>query len=128
MPPDPATAGEDVLLGDLVNLLRRTYYLLALAPASEAIRHRLLFGGIVMGLLCIGAVLAIVFFVQPKNVGIYQLALLAGAIGGTMSLIRRVQSLPEADPLLFRLSGTTTGFRASSYRLSPERSSRACCS
>lgn len=68
MPPDPATAAEDVLLADLVNLLRRTYYLLALAPASEAIRHRLLFGGIVMGFSCILAVLAIVFFVQPKGI------------------------------------------------------------
>ena len=33
---------------------------------------------------------------------------LAGAVGGTMSLIQRVQALPEADPLLFRLSGRTT--------------------
>jgi hypothetical protein len=107
-PPDPATAPEDVLLGDLVNLLRRTYYLIALAPSSEAIRHTLLMGAAGMGILCILAVLAIVLFVQPKEVGIYQLVLLAGAIGGTMSLVQRVQSLPEADPLLFRLSGSTT--------------------
>jgi hypothetical protein len=108
MPPDPATSGEDVLMADLVNLLKRIYYLIALAPASESIRHALLLGAVGIGVLCIGALLAIVFFVKPQDIGVFQLALLAGAIGGTMSLIQRVQSLPEADPLLFRLSGTTT--------------------
>ena len=108
MPPDAATSPEDVLMADMVNLLKRIYYLIALAPASEAIRHALLLGAVAIGVLCIAALLAIVFLVQPKNVGVFQLALLAGAIGGTMSLIQRVQSLPEADPLLFRLSGTTT--------------------
>ncbi|MFN2462002.1 MAG: hypothetical protein ABR591_15195, partial [Candidatus Velthaea sp.] len=107
-PPDPATAGVELLLADLVNLLRRTYYLIALAPASEAIRHALLLGAVAIGAVAIATVLAIVFVVQPQNVGIFQIVLLAGAIGGTMSLIQRVQSLPEADPLLFRLSGRTT--------------------
>ncbi len=107
-PPDPATSDEAVLMGDLVNLLQRVYYLIALSPASEAIRHALLLGAVGIGVLAIGALLALVFFVQPQNVGVFQLALLAGAIGGTMSLIQRVQSLPEADPLLFRLSGVTT--------------------
>jgi len=107
-PPDPATAAEDVLMGDLVNLLRRTYYLIALAPSSEAIRHTLLLGAAGMGVLCLLAIVAVVLFVQPKDIGIYQLVLLGGAIGGTMSLVQRVQSLPEADPLLFRLSGSTT--------------------
>jgi hypothetical protein len=108
MPPDPATSGEDVLMADLVNLLKRIYYLIALAPASEAIRHALLLGAVGIGLLCIAALIGIVFFVKPQDIGVFQLALLAGAIGGTMSLIQRVQSLPEADPLLFRLSGVTT--------------------
>jgi hypothetical protein len=110
LPPDPATASQDVLLADLVNLLRRTYYLIALAPASEAIRHKLLLGGVLIGLLCVAAVVVIVAELaqHPERVGIFQLALLTGAIGGSMSLIQRVQSLPEADPLLFRLSGSTT--------------------
>ncbi len=108
LPPDPATAAEDLLTGDLINLLRRTYYLIALAPSSEAIRHTLLMGAAAMGVLCLVAVVAVVSVVKPENVGIYQLVLLAGAIGGTMSLVQRVQSLPEADPLLFRLSGATT--------------------
>ena len=106
LPPDPVAAEEATLLADLVNLLRRTYYLLALAPSSEAIRHTLIMGGAAIGVACIIGIVIII--VKVPDIGLFQLALVAGAIGGTMSLIQRVQSLPEADPLLFRLSGTTT--------------------
>ena len=106
VPPDPATADEATLLADLVNLLRRTYYLLALAPSSEAIRHTLIMGGAAIGVACLIGIIVII--VKVPDIGLIQLALVAGAIGGTMSLIQRVQSLPEADPLLFRLSGSTT--------------------
>jgi hypothetical protein len=107
VPPDPATANADVLRADLVNLLRRTYYLIALAPASESIRHRLLLGGVGLGVLCLIAIGIVIWRVPPTAIGIFQLAVFAGAIGGTVSLIQRVQALPEADPLLFRLSGWT---------------------
>lgn len=107
VPPDPATASAEVLRADLVNLLRRTYYLIALAPASESIRHRLLLGGVGLGLLCLAAIAIVIWRVPPTAIGIFQLAIFAGAIGGTVSLIQRVQALPEADPLLFRLSGWT---------------------
>lgn len=96
-----------MLRADLVNLLRRTYYLIALAPASESIRHRLLLGGVGLGLLCLVAIGLIIWRVPPTAIGVFQLAIFAGAIGGTVSLIQRVQALPEADPLLFRLSGWT---------------------
>ncbi len=107
VPPDPATANVDVLRADLVNLLRRTYYLIALAPSSEAIRHRLLLGGVGLGLLFLAAIFVVILGIPPTAIGIFQLAIFAGAIGGTVSLIQRVQALPEADPLLFRLSGWT---------------------
>jgi hypothetical protein len=78
-----------------------------LSPASEAIRQRLLLFAILLGV----AVLLIVLTVAAGPNGkfdIFDLTLLAGAVGGTMSLIQRVQALPEADPILFRLSGGTT--------------------
>jgi hypothetical protein len=105
-PPDPATAAEDVLRADLLNLVRRTYYLIALAPSSESIRHAMIICGAVIGVLTIGVIFFVLYF--GHGTGIFQLMVLGGAAGGTMSLIQRVQALPEADPLLFRLSGTTT--------------------
>jgi hypothetical protein len=106
MPPDPATAAEDMLRADLLNLVRRTYYLIALAPSSESIRHALIICGAGIGVLTIGAIFFILYFAH--GTGIFQLMVIGGAAGGTMSLIQRVQALPEADPLLFRLSGITT--------------------
>lgn len=50
------------------------------------------------------AVRAIVFLVQRYQRRHLSARAAFGHIGGTMSLIQRVQSLPEADPLLFRLS------------------------
>lgn len=109
LPPDPSTAPADLLLADLLNLVRRTYYLIALSPASEAIRQKLLLGAILIGAVVLGAILLIVSFAhRVPQMDIFALSLLAGAVGGTMSLIQRVQSLPEGDPLLFRLSGSTT--------------------
>ncbi len=105
-PPDPANAAEDLLRGDLLNLVRTTYYLIALAPSSERIRHTLIICGAAIGILGIAAVLFVLYF--GHGAGIFQLMVLGGAVGGTMSLIQRVQALPEADPLLFRLSGRTT--------------------
>lgn len=107
LPPDPATAARATLLADLLTLVRRTYYLIVLSPASEAIRQRLLLYAILLGLFVLIVVLLVASGPNGKF-DIFDLTLLAGAVGGTMSLIQRVQALPEADPILFRLSGGTT--------------------
>lgn len=108
-PPDPATASRDILLADLENLIRRTYYLMVLLPASENIRQNLLAWAVCVGLAVLALiVLVIIFAHRVQTLSIFGLSLLAGAVGGTMSLIQRVQCLPDADPLLIRLCGMRT--------------------
>ena len=61
-PPDPATAAEDALRGDLLNLVRTTYYLIALAPSCEKIRHALIICAAAIGVLGIAAVMYVLYF------------------------------------------------------------------
>jgi uncharacterized membrane protein len=102
IPPDPATASRDQLLADLQTLLRRTYYLLILLPVSERVRQRLLRYAAVVGSVCVGAIIAIAFL--GGHLLLFAVALLAGAIGGTMSLVQRLLQLNDADPLILRMS------------------------
>ncbi len=103
-PPDQSNAPRDVVLADLVTLVRRTYYLTVLTPASENIRQRLLLGAVALSAVVIAIVVLLASF-HRQNQDILLIVLLAGGAGGTMSLIQRVQSLPGLDPILFRLSG-----------------------
>ena len=101
-PPDPATASRAELLADLQSLVRRTYYMLVLLPASEAVRRKLLLGAALAGAFFVGIIVAVSFF--PNRLLLFHLVLLAGAVGGTMSLIQRLLQLTDGDPLLLRMS------------------------
>jgi hypothetical protein len=103
-PPEPTSVTRDVLLADLLTLVRRTYYLTVLAPASETIRQQLLLGAVGISIVVVGIVVLIIAF-HARVGDLLLIVLLAGGAGGTMSLVQRIQSLPEVDPILLRLSG-----------------------
>lgn len=103
-PPDPATANKDQLLADMQNLIRRTYYLLILLPVSERVRQKLLRYAAIVGVGCIVAIIAIASEGRYLHLNLFAIVLLAGAVGGTMSLIQRLLQLTDADPLILRMS------------------------
>ena len=105
-PPDPATAERRLLYADLLNVVRRTYYLMMLIPASDHVRRMLIIGSSFMGAIAIFVVTSIVIY--PNNNAVFLVCLMCGGIGGVTSLIQRVKQLPDGDPLLFRLSGGAT--------------------
>lgn len=109
-PPDPATANKEQLLADLQNVLRRGYYLLILRPVSEDVRQKLLRYAAVVAAFCVVATAWIALFGNLANgsgvghIDLFTVVLLAGAIGGTMSLVQRLLQLSDADPLILRMS------------------------
>jgi hypothetical protein len=103
-PPEPSSVTRDILLADLLTLVRRTYYLIVLAPPSEGIRQQLLLGAVRISIVIVVIVVLIVVF-HAWIGDLLLIVLLAGGAGGTMSLVQRIQSLPEVDPILLRLSG-----------------------
>lgn len=108
-PPNADSAPVDTLRSDLEILLGKTHYLLLFQPSREQMRSRLTVYayGLILAAL-IAAAAAWVTSLQAhapyqtpflQSVGAIFLAFFMGVVGGTLSVIQRIQSLPEGDPL-----------------------------
>jgi hypothetical protein len=100
-------AEESSLRADLQVLLQETYWALRLRTAWEARRNwfSIVFKKGYLWTLAIGTLLVygLVFAPEPKDPRLFAFATffavaLAGTLGGFISMLQRLQSLPEADP------------------------------
>ena len=99
-PPESDSAPADTLRADLEVLLARTQYLLLFQPSRERLRSALTSVG--YGLIVV-ALIATTFPARYFSIGTMYAVFFMGWVGGNLSAIQRIQSLPEGDPI-FRMS------------------------
>lgn len=101
-PPDAASASTDLLRADLEILLNETQYLLLFQAPRERMRSVLTTTAYA---LIIAALLVTTAWNTStlQGVGTTLIVFFLGWIGGNLSVIQRIQALPDGDPL-FRMS------------------------
>jgi hypothetical protein len=111
-PPDAASASQSLLRADLEVLLSETQYLLLFQPPRERLRSLLTL--IAYGLIVVALLFALAggpSFFQWASHRTISIVFFLGWVGGVLSVIQRIQSLPEGDPL-FRMSLVRAGWFA----------------
>lgn len=122
-PPKPNALIERELRADIKYLLSKFYLYYALLPVREAVRDNLtkkavMLTGVVVGVIALAIVLNVggswVYpgFEEYNAVVVTVLTVvLAGIIGGCVSMLQRIQSAPTEGDALFNLAALTNGWR-----------------
>jgi hypothetical protein len=122
-PPKPSVILERELRADIKYLLSKFYLYYALLPAREGLRDELtkraaLVTGAVVVLIALAIVLNIGGIKVLPSLETYTpvvitvlTVVLAGVVGGCVSMLQRIQSAPSEGDALFNLAALTNGWR-----------------
>ncbi|HEX3144407.1 MAG TPA: hypothetical protein VHQ64_10585 [Pyrinomonadaceae bacterium] len=122
-PPKPSEILERELRADIKYLLSKFYLYYALLPAREGLRDELtkraaLVTGLVVALIALAIVINVGGIKFLPSVATYTpvvitvlTVVLAGVVGGCVSMLQRIQSAPTEGDALFNLASLTNGWR-----------------
>lgn len=112
-PPDPKSAPENELRADTLRILTEFHWIYAFAPLREKLRSHLIKLVFTITLVCLGILLLFAAYAYGlfdgrisdpelrKNTPVLLIVIAMGLIGGFVSLLQRVQSVPSTgDPIV----------------------------
>lgn len=105
-PPDANVCTEEELRADAHDLLSEIHRLNVYRPYREQVRNsmleRLLMAALFLFIVLVGSVEYEAGWGRPLFLPVLRICFIAGAVGGLISVQRRIQSLPDAEVTQFR--------------------------